>query len=268
MKNARGRGLRDGLVSSDCELRIWVLTIALLTLWLSSRTDIHTWYKFNALRICFVSEGDLYCPQSTENRVLLVDTEAIATAPSLAERLRDGDSAAEEEFVARYYRRVLLLARVRLRDEQAALDLTQEAVFGALLGIKEGRLHCHEQLGAYVYGTARNLINNHFRRSEPPSRDVSELLQSDADGPDQVVLDRERQVLVRQALDGFNPVDRAILGMTLLEGMKPNEIATRLGMKPELVRKRKSRAVKKVRDVIQRTSRKSKGGHLLNEERL
>ncbi len=197
-----------------------------------------------------------------------MDTEAIATAPSLAERLRDGDSAAEEEFVARYYRRVLLLARVRLRDEQAALDLTQEAVFGALLGIKGGRLHCHEQLGAYVYGTARNLINNSFRRAEPPSSEFTDLPSRDGDRPDQVALDRERHELVRQALDAINPIDRAILGMTLLEGMKPGEIANRLGMKPEVVRKRKSRAVKRVKQVIERTSRKVTGDHLLNEERL
>lgn len=192
--------------------------------------------------------------------------DTIAETPALADRIRDGDAMAEDEFVARYYGRVLLLARIRLGDEQAAYDLAQDAVFGALQGIRAGRLHCCEQLGSYVYGTARNLINNRFRDKEPHASGLPEQLAG-GESPDQVVLELERHELVRQALDGFNPVDRAILGMTLLEGMKPGEIAARLGMKPEVVRKRKSRAVKKVRAVIRDTSRKGTDRHLSTEEK-
>ncbi len=192
--------------------------------------------------------------------------ETVVDAPALADRIRDGDTAAEDEFVSRYYGRVLLMARIRLGDEQGAYDLAQEAVFGALQGIREGRLHCNEQIGSYVYGTARNLINNRFRGGDPRPIGLPEHLAG-GDPPDMVVLELERQELVRQALEGFNPVDRAILGMTLLEGMKPGEIAARLGMKPEVIRKRKSRAVKKVRAVIQSTSRKRRARHLSNEEK-
>ena len=193
--------------------------------------------------------------------------ETVVDAPALADRIRDGDPTAEDEFVSRYYGRVLLMARIRLGDEHGAYDLAQEAVFGALQGIREGRLYCNEQIGSYVYGTARNLINNRFRGADPRPSSLPEDLAG-GDPPDMVVLELERQELVRQALEGFNPVDRAILGLTLLEGMKPGEIATRLGMKPEVVRKRKSRAVKKVRAVIQSTSRKGRARHLSNEEKL
>jgi RNA polymerase sigma-70 factor (ECF subfamily) len=193
----------------------------------------------------------------------LVDT--VVDVPTLADRIRDGDSTAEDEFVACFYGRVLLMARVRLRDDQAALDLAQEAVFGALRGLREGRLNNHDQLSSYVYGTARNLINNHFRRSDPPSSAVTDRLP----GPDRtelLALETERREQVRHALEGLNPVDRAILGMTLLEGMKPGEIASRLDMKPEVVRKRKSRAVSKVKDVIERTSRIPSAGNMTGEE--
>lgn len=193
--------------------------------------------------------------------------DTVVEAPALADRIHEGDSTAEEEFVSRYYGRVLLMARVRLRDEQAALDLTQEAVFGALQGIREGRLHCSEQLASYVYGTAHNLINNRFRRAEPPSSRLTEQLIG-GEPPDVAVMEVERREQVRQALGALSPVDRAILGMTLLEGMKPGEIATRLSLKPDVVRKRKARAVKKVRAVIQSTSRKERVLHESIEERL
>jgi RNA polymerase sigma-70 factor (ECF subfamily) len=189
----------------------------------------------------------------------------VVDVPILADRIRDGDSTAEDEFVERFYGRILLMARVRLRDEQAALDVAQEAVFGALRGIREGRLNNHEQLASYVYGTARNLINNRFRRAEPPSSQLTDQLPG-GDQPDLVAIEAERREQVRHALEGLNPVDRAIFGMTLLEGMKPGEIASRLDMKPEVVRKRKSRAIKKVRDVIQRTSRIPSTGNMTGEE--
>jgi DNA-directed RNA polymerase specialized sigma24 family protein len=69
-------------------------------------------------------------------------------------------------------------------------------------------------------------------------------------------------------MDGINPVDRAILGLTLVDGMKPGEIARRLDMKPELVRKRKSRAVRRIRDVILNTSRTTTARHVTGGRRI
>ena len=173
----------------------------------------------------------------------------VATAEDLAERIRAGDRAAENEFVARFYQRVLLMARVRLRDEQAAQDVAQEAIIGALQGVRDGRLRAASQLSSYVCGTARNLINNFFRKREDVSALESDPVATGI-GPEEITGTREHLELVRQALDGISPVDRAILGMTLVEGFGPWEIAGRLGMRPELVGRRKARAVKKLCGVV------------------
>jgi RNA polymerase sigma factor (sigma-70 family) len=184
----------------------------------------------------------------------------VATEPTLAERIRSGDLAAEEELVARFYRRVLLVAQVRLQDDQAARDIAQEVMLGVLRGVRAGRLNSHEHLAGYVLGTARNLINSSFRspRSDGPP---AEGLVDRAAIPSEVAELREQVDLVRLTLDELDPLDRAILGLTLVEGMKPGEIAGRLGMKGELVRKRKSRALKRVRDTIQARSRSSPPRH-------
>ena len=173
----------------------------------------------------------------------------VATAEDLAERIRAGDRAAENEFVETYYRRILLMARVRLRDEQAAQDVAQEAIIGALQGVRDGRLRSDPQLCSYVCGTARNLINNHFRKMVDVSALESDPVAGEI-GPEDIAHTTEHLELVRQALDGISPVDRAILGMTLVEGFKPWEIAGRLGMRPELVGRRKARAVKRLCGVV------------------
>jgi RNA polymerase sigma factor (sigma-70 family) len=191
----------------------------------------------------------------------------VVAAESLAERIQKGDSAAEDEFVAIYHRRVLLMVRVRLRNKETAEDVAQEAMLGALRGIRAGRLREESQLGSYVCGVARNLINNHFRgRGNLTPLELERDPVAAGAGPEELVRTHEDLELVRQAMDGISPMDRLILGLTLVEGMKPGEIAQRLKMKPELVRKRKSRAVKRIREVIGRTSRSRTGRNLLNED--
>jgi RNA polymerase sigma factor (sigma-70 family) len=52
------------------------------------------------------------------------------------------------------------------------------------------------------------------------------------------------------AISRLGKSEQEILRLTLVEGLKPGEIATRLGLKPEVVRKRKSRAVHRVRQIL------------------
>lgn len=180
--------------------------------------------------------------------------DGVATEPTLAERIRRGDRAAEEDLVARFYRRVLLVAKVRLRDEQAACDVAQEVMFGVLRGLRQGRLNSHDHLAGYVLGTARNIINSSYR-SRRSEKAATEQLVDHSAGPLEIA-ERDEQVdLIRLSLDELEPLDRTILGLTLVEGMKPGEIADRLGMKGELVRKRKLRALKRVREMILARSR-------------
>src|SRR5262249_22348806 len=91
---------------------------------------------------------------------------------SLAERIHRGDEAAEEELVNAYRRGILAIATARVRDREAALDLTQEVLMAALRALREGHLREPEKLPAFIQGTARNIINNflrtRIRRSECP----------------------------------------------------------------------------------------------------
>jgi RNA polymerase sigma factor (sigma-70 family) len=176
---------------------------------------------------------------------------------ALAERIRAGDPAAEEELVRTFGQRVFLMALVRTRDAESARDLRQDALLAALGALRKGQLREADKLAAFVYGTARNIINNHLRaRAQAPaseSIDPDTLVAATASDDLEAA---ERITQVRDAIAGLEPGDRSILRMTLAEGLTPSEIATRLRLTSELVRQRKSRAVRKVIATVKRLSRR------------
>jgi RNA polymerase sigma-70 factor (ECF subfamily) len=174
------------------------------------------------------------------------ESAAAAKAISLAQRIRAGDPAAEEELFGAYYRGVLLIATARTRDPEAARDLAQEVFVAVLKALREGCLREAEKLPAFIQGTARNLINN-FLRSRV-RRSECELDERDLESPDPVedLESAERQRLVRREIDLCDPVDRQILVSSLIEGRSLAEIARQLNMSHEAVRARKSRLVKKI----------------------
>jgi RNA polymerase sigma-70 factor (ECF subfamily) len=162
----------------------------------------------------------------------------------------------EDELVRQFQERVFLIALVRTRDREAARDIAQETMLAVIRNLRDGRLLDSEKLPAYVCGTARNLISNHLRtRSRKPEGGPppEELPTPDC----QLEVEQsERVFLARRAIARLEPADRLILLLTLVDGMKPGEIAARLGLSSEVVRKRKSRALERAREVLRVESRK------------
>lgn len=171
---------------------------------------------------------------------------------SLAERIREGDASAETELVAEFTQRIFVMAVVRTHDRETSRDLVQDVLMAVILALRKGQLQDAEKLAGFVHGTARNLINNRLRSQsqQPPIEPLpDDLAQA---GLAKQLDDRERVRLLHQSLERLEPEDRKILFMTLIEGSKPAEIATTLGLTSEVVRTRKLRAVKKVADLIRK----------------
>src|SRR5262245_49145164 len=174
---------------------------------------------------------------------------------TLAERIRSGEPAAEEELVVLFSNRIVFLVRLHTGDSEVARDLAQEVMLAVVCALRNGRLHEPERLAGFVYGTARNIMNNYLRtRNRQPREDPIDDTLHLTSTPDPVE-STERRALVRRALGALNPIDRRILLLTLVDGLKPGEIATRLGLTSEVVRTRKSRAVKEVIACVKKLSR-------------
>jgi RNA polymerase sigma-70 factor (ECF subfamily) len=173
----------------------------------------------------------------------------------LAERVRAADAAAEEELLQHFKRRVRIMLLARLRDRDAVEDLSQEVLIGTLTAVRKGQVREPRKLAAFVHGIARNVVSNYFRTKgqEPAKAEVdAEMLVVDRA---EQLEEAERLESVRRAIEILEPLDREILLMTLVEGFKPGEIAQRKGLNPELVRTRKSRALKKITERVREMSR-------------
>ena len=187
--------------------------------------------------------------------------------PSLVRRVGLGDADAEAELAREFHPRVLTAASVRLHGSDAANDIAQETMAAVLQALRAGTLREPAKLPGFVLGIARNLINN-YCRLEARGRGVVEAVDelperaAPADVEGGAAFDEERRALVREALACVKPTDRRIVMLTLVEGMSPREIAPIVGLAPEAVRTRKTRAVKAIGRTIERLTRKRRHDHL------
>jgi len=170
---------------------------------------------------------------------------------SLAVRIQHGDPVAEDALVRLYAAHVLAMLMARTGDRDAAHDLCQDVMIALLHALREGQLRETERLSGFVHGVARNIANNFVRMRHrlPYLEKLPESLASPC--TEDPTESSERWLFVNRALASVSPTDRRILMLTLIEGLKPAEIAAQLGLNGEVVRARKSRALRKVRQSIE-----------------
>ena len=176
----------------------------------------------------------------------------------------EGDRAAESALVEHFTPRIRAMAVARLRNPDAARDLTQETLIAVLHAARNGQIRDPARLSAFVQGVARNLVNNYSRRRhQHPEVELDEVAQNlvVADDPDS----KERRELLVRALQTLDKTDRDVLRLTLVDGLKPAEIAARSGVSAEVVRTRKTRALKRALAAISSLSRLRSPYHLLNK---
>ena len=70
-----------------------------------------------------------------------------------------------------------------------------------------------------------------------------------------------------EAIAGLDPVDKAILQMTLVDGLKPGVIAQKLGMDSNVVRQRKLRATRRVVEIVSGRSQSDSSNHFLERQK-
>jgi RNA polymerase sigma-70 factor (ECF subfamily) len=166
---------------------------------------------------------------------------------ALAARVQQGDRSAEEALVRLFEPRVWTLLNARLRDREAARELLTDVLLAVLQAIRSHKLRDGERLAAFVAGTARNVLSNHRRkeRRSPTCGALSLEAAPAASAPDAFEEAERREALSRE-LCRLEPTDRRILELTLEQGFRPAEIAKNLGLTGDVVRARKSRAIRKI----------------------
>lgn len=169
---------------------------------------------------------------------------------ALARQVQAGDRAAESDLVQHFGRRVFAMTLARTRNADLAGDLTQDTLLGMIVALRAGRVQELDNLAGFVLGTAQNLIANHFRQQarRPEQQIQTEEIPAPPAWDDHAY--NERTALLGKALKRLDANEFQVLRMTLVDDLNPSQIALRLGLSSEVVRQRKSRALKKVSALV------------------
>ncbi len=165
---------------------------------------------------------------------------------ALVARIRAGDADAEAELARRFGPRMRVLCLARTGRPDLASDLAQDAMIALLLEVRRGGLRDPAALPAFAAGIARNVVRSEHRAStrhdiQPLDRDVLQASTEDAD---------IRRLDVTRALERLPVADQLVLRLILVDGCKPADLATRLGVSPEAARTRKLRAQRRLMEVF------------------
>jgi RNA polymerase sigma factor (sigma-70 family) len=184
----------------------------------------------------------------------MADSAAPARLAALVAQVAAGHIEAEGALIEFFLPRVRAMMRARMRDADLARDLAQDTLVAVLQAARRGQIRDPERVAGFVHGVARNLANNHARGVRAQAESPLEALPVEPFADDDRA-DRDRQLLLARGLDAIAESDRTILMLTLVEGLKPGEIAQRMGLTSEVVRARKSRAQKRIVEALAALSR-------------
>jgi RNA polymerase sigma factor (sigma-70 family) len=197
-----------------------------------------------------------------DEQELLLAEQAAADNTRLVLAIGSGDQEAEREFASRYLPRVRAMLMARSRNSDAAADLVQDVMIEAICALRRGQLREPAKLTPFVLAIARNVLNSHFRSAirQPESLEFPDNLP-DLNSMEEKMATEQRETMAARAIESLDPLDKAILQLTLVNGLKPGVIADRLHLSPDVVRQRKLRATRRVMEFVARVSQNAISNH-------
>jgi RNA polymerase sigma-70 factor (ECF subfamily) len=177
--------------------------------------------------------------------------------------LRSADTSASDPVMVRLPQAIaggLEIVAVRaLGNADEARDAVQETLVRALAAIRNDRIPPGVPLEAFIYGIARHVIADvHRRRARDgtPTIDPGTLHAPDP-SPLEALIQHEEREIVARGLAALPAADRELLERCFVRGERVAAIAAQLGEPADRIRKRKSRAMERLREGL----RGSGSGH-------
>ncbi len=164
--------------------------------------------------------------------------------PGILERLRSGDDR-EQDFRALFdqcFPRILSFFLAKGLSEEDARELTQGVMFSVYRSV--GQLESEQAFAGWLFTIARNSMANWVDRRNAQKRGAEstvfageefdfEDLRVDVGGS---LLQREREELLREAVDALPPQMRQCVRIRVLEDAGYAQIASRLGISVNTVK--------------------------------
>lgn len=130
------------------------------------------------------------------------------------------------------------------RDE--AEDAAQEAILRVLAVLRTKGIPQGYSLESYTYGTLKHVIADAHRRTRRRAL-VPHWLSSNGASPMDALIDTEQMQMLTGGLASLDPDESLLLERCYVNGEKIVDIARSTGEPAERIRKRKSRALERLR---------------------
>jgi len=176
----------------------------------------------------------------------------------LVQRCQNGDVAAFQELVARYYRKVYMVVLGILNHRDDAMEVAQEAFFRAyrsIQGFKGG-----SAFYTWLYRIAVNLSIDFQRRQKRGPTELRETMDeavdnaaegaSSANDPFLDLQSKELGQRLVAAINELTPDHRAVIVMRAVEGLSYKDIGRMLGCSEGTVMSRLHYARKKLQEKL------------------
>jgi RNA polymerase sigma-70 factor, ECF subfamily len=194
----------------------------------------------------------------------------------LLHRAADGDQEALRALLTRYQDRLKRMVHLRLSRRLAGRvddsDVLQEAYLEVarrlgeylrepslpfflwlrhLTGLKLAEVH-RRHLGTQLRDADREVTLHRGGLPLADSVSLAAQLLGTLTTPSQAAIKAETRLLVQEALNGMDPIDREVLALKHFEQLSTAEIATVLGLSKAGAGSRYLRAIKRLREILSR----------------
>ncbi|PHX85053.1 MAG: RNA polymerase subunit sigma-24 [Opitutia bacterium] len=188
----------------------------------------------------------------------------VALDHALVLRFKNGDQAAFDEMVSRYWDRIYSMVHQLLRNQQDAEEVTQDAFIRAHRGLVNFR--GDSAFSTWLYQIATNLARNRYwywwRRKRdksvsfdaPVSYDndttLAEIIPAEVESPDDITVTSEFVARIGKGMERLSAKHREILTMRNIQNLSYEEIAAILHISVGTVKSRIARARESLRSKL------------------
>lgn len=182
----------------------------------------------------------------------------------LVDRFKNGDQAAFDEMVTRYWDRIYSMVNQLLRNQQDAEEVTQDAFIRAHRGLANFR--GESAFSTWLYQIATNLARNRYwywwrrKRDKTVSFDqpmgpdndttLAEIFPAEVESPDDVTVTQEFVDRISAGMQKLSSKHREILVLRNVKNMAYEEIAEILKISVGTVKSRIARARESLRSKL------------------
>lgn len=162
----------------------------------------------------------------------------------LIKRMRQGDDAAFNIFIHKYYTDILRYCTYHCYDSEEAKDLTQDTFLRFFAGFS-GYTHSGKTKN-YLYTIAGNLCKNYYKKAKGRSGEALDEGILSEDLEDELT----SQITVRMGLDRLPEELREVIILYYYQGLKQTEIASILEIGLPLVKYRLKKAREQLEELL------------------